>query len=460
MADGGIFHVKVSTVSRSSGRSSVAAAAYRAALKLIDERTGLIHDYRKKQGVQQTFIAAPDGCDWITDSNALWNAVEAAETRKNSTVAREWLLALPDALDALQRAELTRAYAEELVMRYGIAVEVAIHAPSTKGDQRNHHAHLLTTTRKVGPDGLGEKTRILDAAKTGGEEIAIMRGVWAGMVNDALKAAGSEARVDHRRKSVIAVELQAEAKTLEEQAKNVAALNGKPSEVGGVLKGLGVAARAFQASGFAAFFSTNEQVLKLRAQAQTLRTKAHDLTSKPLNRHHGPKMTQFFRAMEETWGKAAAAEAKAAEAARVQEEREQQRIEYNKQQNAKAAAAVEFQNEYTKVTLPLIEYARKNPEIAEAIKGWGIDLSKPDNEVARHENWLKTAQGHEPSNVGGVIYAAVEEAQRDDYRRQQQAEKDNRQAAQEAARKAWSAPDPSPSKTPTPAKKPDTSFKP
>jgi len=450
MADGANFHVKVSTVSRSSGRSSVAAAAYRGALKLVDERTGLIHDYRKKQGVQETFIAAPDGCDWITDSNTLWNAVEASETRKNSTVAREWLLALPDALDAFHRAELARAFAAELVTRYGIVVDAAIHAPSTKGDQRNHHAHLLTTTRTAGPDGMGEKTRILDAAKTGGDEISYMRAFWAGLVNDALKAKGSELRVDHRRKSVIAVELQAEAKVLEQQAKDVAAMNAKPSEVGGAWKGFGIAARAFQASGFSAFFSTNDQVEKLKAKAKALRVKAYDLTSKPLNRHHGPKMTSFFRAMEGTWKKEAIAKAKEAEDARIQQEREQQRIEYNKQQNAKAAAAAEFRAEYTKVTLPLIKYARKNPKIAEAIKGWGIDLSKPDNEVARHENWLKTAQGHEPSNVGGVIYAAVEEAQRDDYRKQQQAEKDNRQATQEAARKAWSAPEPS--KAPTPKK--------
>lgn len=117
MPDGAIFHFSVSTISRSQGRSAVAAAAYRAGTQLLDARTGLVHDYRRKTAVLDSFIAAPEGCDWITDRNTLWNAVEAAETRKNSTVAREWLVALPGALDTAQRAELVRSLATELVTR-------------------------------------------------------------------------------------------------------------------------------------------------------------------------------------------------------------------------------------------------------------------------------------------------------------------------------------------------------
>lgn len=64
-----------------------------------------------------------------------------------------------------------------------MAVDAAVHAPNREGDQRNHHAHLLTTTRSATPEGLGPKTRILDAAKTGGVEIAAMRKWWAGTVN-------------------------------------------------------------------------------------------------------------------------------------------------------------------------------------------------------------------------------------------------------------------------------------
>ena len=97
-----------------------------------------------------------------------------------------------------RRSRIARAFAGQLVERYGVAADVAIHAPHREGDQRNHHAHVLTTTRRLEPDGFTAKTRVLDVAKTGGVEIEEMRGIWAGLQNDALERAGEVERVDHR----------------------------------------------------------------------------------------------------------------------------------------------------------------------------------------------------------------------------------------------------------------------
>jgi hypothetical protein len=47
-------------------------------------------------------------------------------------------------------------------------------------------------------EGLTDKTRVLDAALTGGPEIVAMRGVWAALQNHALERAGEVERVDHR----------------------------------------------------------------------------------------------------------------------------------------------------------------------------------------------------------------------------------------------------------------------
>ncbi|KXV22617.1 conjugal transfer protein TraA, partial [Acetobacter malorum] len=82
--------------------------------------------------------------------------------------------------------------------RYGVAADVALHAPSAGGDDRNYHAHILTTTREVEADGLGKKTRILDAAKTGGPEIESLRELWAMQCNEALERHQQPARIDHR----------------------------------------------------------------------------------------------------------------------------------------------------------------------------------------------------------------------------------------------------------------------
>lgn len=193
-----IYHLAVKSVSRSTGRSAVAAAAYRSGARIENERDGLVHDYTGRGGVETAFIVTPEGAEWAQDRSALWNAVEAAEKRKDAKTAREYELALPAELDASQRRELVEKFARDLVQRYGVAVDAAIHEPHDYGDDRNHHAHVLTTTRAVGPEGLGAKTRQLDVRSTASVEVEALRESWAGMVNQALERAGREERVDHR----------------------------------------------------------------------------------------------------------------------------------------------------------------------------------------------------------------------------------------------------------------------
>lgn len=194
-----IFHLSVKTISRSAGRSSTAAAAYRAGVEITDERTGEIHDYRRKAGVESAELFLPDGApEWATDRAKLWNTAEQSEKRKNSTVAREFEVALPSELSADQRRKLAHDFARELVKRHGFAVDVAIHAPGKEGDTRNHHAHILCTTRKLTAEGFTEKTRELDDRATGAQEVTHWREQWAGLTNAALERAGHAVRVDHR----------------------------------------------------------------------------------------------------------------------------------------------------------------------------------------------------------------------------------------------------------------------
>ena len=167
----------------------------------MDERTGQIHDYTRKTGVDRdgSGIVLPAGApEWAGDRAALWNAAEQSEMRKNSTVAREFEIALPHELDPSDRAKLAHAFAAEIVARHGCAVDVCIHAPSEQGDQRNHHAHLLLSTRRLGPDGFHEKTRELDDKKTGPQIVTEWRERWAAMQNEMLAERGIAARVDHR----------------------------------------------------------------------------------------------------------------------------------------------------------------------------------------------------------------------------------------------------------------------
>ena len=180
----------------------MAAAAYRAGALLIDERSGQTHHYLNRKGVVDAFILLPESApDHLNDRSSLWNAAEQADNRKNSRTARELVLALPHELSSETRRDLTADMAGWLTQRYGVAVDSAIHEPiaSNGDDHRNHHAHMLFTTREITSDGLGKKTRILDCKTTGAAEIEQIRLAWETLLNDALTKAGfDDALVDRR----------------------------------------------------------------------------------------------------------------------------------------------------------------------------------------------------------------------------------------------------------------------
>ena len=190
-----IYHLRATMISRSQGRSATAAAAYRVAERIEDRRTGLTFDYAARSGVDHTEILAPDHApDWVRDRSELWNRVEESETRKNSQVAREVRVALPDELTHAQRVALVRDYAQAQFVDRGMVADIALHAPGREGDERNHHAHILLTTREVDADGFTTKNR--DWNKV--EVLEGWREAWARDSNAALERAGIEDRVDHR----------------------------------------------------------------------------------------------------------------------------------------------------------------------------------------------------------------------------------------------------------------------
>ncbi|WP_340650050.1 MobA/MobL family protein [Pseudoxanthomonas winnipegensis] len=200
-----IYHSRVKTFSRARGDSSVAAAAYRAGVLLIDHLTGQRHDYRRRGGVVESVCLVPeDAPDWALVPGELWPAAEAAENRRNSTVAREFEVALPHELTDEQRSELATAIGQALIDRYGFAVQASIHTPGSR-DGLNYHVHFLATTRRLTSEGFGEKTRELDGGASGKIEIEWVRKTIASTINEHLRAAGVDQRVDHRR-----LEVQAE----------------------------------------------------------------------------------------------------------------------------------------------------------------------------------------------------------------------------------------------------------
>lgn len=215
-----IYHCSAKIIGRSSGRSAVGSAAYRAGEKLENERDGMTHDYTRKEGVVHTEIMTPENApEWTKDRGTLWNEVEKVETAKDAQLAREIEVALPNELDREQQKELLREYVKENFTDKGMVADIAVH---DKGDG-NPHAHIMLTTRPFEKDGSwGKKQKkeyILDkdgnkqydpkkktykckTVKTTDwdktETLEKWREKWAEIGNRHLERAGHEPTLDHR----------------------------------------------------------------------------------------------------------------------------------------------------------------------------------------------------------------------------------------------------------------------
>ncbi|MGP9829685.1 MobA/MobL family protein [Psychrobacter sp. AOP1-A1-60] len=172
-----MVHIATKAISRKAGQSAVASAAYRAGDVLDDAKYGKTHDYSKKSGVMSSDIVLPFSLKALgvsVDRETLWNTAEAAETRSDSRVAREWLINLPHELSEEERHSLAINFAQKLCDDMDVIADVCIHRPVMKlpfdpnvppsskylregeenPDPRNFHAHILVTTRAptIGPN--------------------------------------------------------------------------------------------------------------------------------------------------------------------------------------------------------------------------------------------------------------------------------------------------------------------
>ena len=176
-----MYHCSVKVLSRSGGRSAAGAAAYISASQSVDVYTEKSFDYGRKSAP----VAVGFANTQARSAAEFGAALDGAEKRKDSCVAREVVLALPDSLPSPVRVQLTQQIADQIADRWGVPVMWAAHKPDRGGDQRNHHAHILFSTR----DNSGKKTLALDKRETGVAEIDWLRG----MVSERLQSAVPEA---------------------------------------------------------------------------------------------------------------------------------------------------------------------------------------------------------------------------------------------------------------------------
>ena len=143
-----IYHLSAQIIGRSSGRSAVAAAAYRSGEKLYEKESNSYKDYSRKQKVVYTEIMLPKNApSEYADRETLWNAVQDVEKNKNARFSRELNIALPITENLETHKKIIQEYGKYLADQ-GMCVDIAIH-----GLKENPHAHIMLTVRAIGENG-------------------------------------------------------------------------------------------------------------------------------------------------------------------------------------------------------------------------------------------------------------------------------------------------------------------
>ncbi|KZZ34774.1 MobQ family relaxase [Oleiphilus sp. HI0086] len=194
-----IYHLNAKTFSRKKGQSAVAAAAYRSATKLKDQRSGEIFDYRRKKGVIFNQIIVPSSAPtWALVQEQLWNEVESAEKRKNSTVLREVEVSLPHELPDNIQQKVAIKLANEICTSHKVAAQLSIHKPHEHNNEKNIHAHIIFSTRRIDNSGLTKKTREWDDRTNGKNVVKYWRKKWEIIANEEIEKLKNVALIDCR----------------------------------------------------------------------------------------------------------------------------------------------------------------------------------------------------------------------------------------------------------------------
>lgn len=190
-----IYHFSAKVIARSAGRSAVAAAAYRSASRLYDERTERPCDYTRKSGVLHSEIMAPAHApDRWQDRQALWNEVEWGEKRKDAQLAREIEFALPREMHSDDAIELARSFVQREFVARGMVADLNVHCDVGEDGLPRPHAHVMLAMREVKTDGFGAKVRDWNSTAL----LEHWREAWADHVNERLAQLDLDIRIDHR----------------------------------------------------------------------------------------------------------------------------------------------------------------------------------------------------------------------------------------------------------------------
>lgn len=204
-----IYHFSAKVISRASGSSALASAAYRSASRLHDERLDRSQDFTNKAGVVHSEVLLPENAPpEFADREQLWNAVEAAEVRKDAQLAREVEFAIPREMSQQDGVALAREFVQSEFVERGMIADLNVHWDIGTDGLAKPHAHVMLTMREVSDDAFGPKVRDWNSTQL----LQHWRERWAEDVNERLAELDIDARIDHRSLAEQGIELEPQHK--------------------------------------------------------------------------------------------------------------------------------------------------------------------------------------------------------------------------------------------------------
>jgi ATP-dependent exoDNAse (exonuclease V) alpha subunit len=211
-----LYSLHAGFVSRSSGRSSVQAAAYICGEILREDRRDKVADYRNRVAdVTLVGTLAPEHSKY--QDLSVWNAVENFEDesaekhykdeiarnnyKESAQTAQTIIVALPNEFSLQTNQELVEKFIKTRFLVRGLITTYAIH-----NAEGNLHAHLQITRRAIGKDGEFENRK--DREIVSRSALIETRKLWADLTNEFLAREGIREQITEKSFKDLGVDLE------------------------------------------------------------------------------------------------------------------------------------------------------------------------------------------------------------------------------------------------------------
>ena len=177
-----LYRFSTSIVSRSRNESVAGRVAYIFGERLYDVRRNAYVNKQREDVIWRKVFLPPDAPAEYQELQAICDAMEQAETRRDARTARQYIASLPREVPQVSQVRIVESFIAENFTKNGICALAAIHHGRDELDAKKHnpHVHILISTRKAESTGFcRKKERVLDTQT----HLVRLRTQWADAQN-------------------------------------------------------------------------------------------------------------------------------------------------------------------------------------------------------------------------------------------------------------------------------------